>query len=164
MVNESWRLCPWADALYAHDHAWWAASKGREFEGLKIAGEKRAADDFGLHHVRVRAGDDRIVLDCPGEIGSGGNSGFQALNLAVAWGARRIALVGFDLSLDGGKHWHGSHARGLHNPTESALSIWRKRLDAAAPHLERIGCEIINASPRSALNAYRKAPLEALWN
>lgn len=162
-VNESWRLCPWADVLYAHDYDWWNISGGRAYEGLKIAGQKRAADEFGLRHVRVRSGDDRILTEYPGEVGSGGNSGFQAINLAVAFGVTRIALVGFDLSLARGLHWHGSHARGLRNPTDAATALWRKRLDAAAPTLERLGVEVINTSPTSTLTAYRKAPLEALW-
>jgi hypothetical protein len=27
-INDSWRLVPWADALYAHDHAWWEVWNG----------------------------------------------------------------------------------------------------------------------------------------
>ena len=166
VVNEGWRLCPWADALYAHDFAWWACASPTAFSGLKIAGDPRAGAEFGadgVRWVRIRHGDDRICLDTVGEIGSGGNSGFQALNLALGFGARRIALVGFDMTLDRGVHWHGRHQRGLKNPTETVVALWRKRLDAVAESIARAGAEVINASPHSALTAYRKAPLEDLW-
>ena len=43
-------------------------------------------------------------------IGGGGNSGFQALNLALQWGARKIILVGFDLTDENGLHWYGRNS------------------------------------------------------
>lgn len=156
-INESWRLCPWADALYAHDYSWWSRS-APDFGGLKITGQERAAREFGLEHVKVRSQVHTISLD-PGEVGSGGNSGFQGLNLAVLFGASRIVLVGFDMRWSEGLHWHGRHPKGLNNPSAELVETWRKRLDAVAPALRGMGVEILNASPSSALTAYSMADL-----
>lgn len=94
-----------------------------------------------------------------GRIGSAKNSGFQAVNLAANLGASRILLVGFDMQLDGGSHWHGDHGPGLTNPTGEKIQRWRSDLDAAAPALAEAGVEVINTSRVSALTAYRKADL-----
>jgi hypothetical protein len=47
----------------------------------------------------------------PGALRTGLNSGYQALGLAVAAGAARVVLVGYDLkySPDGRSHWHNEH-------------------------------------------------------
>src|SRR5262245_35163080 len=37
-VNESYQLCPWADAMYGRDGEWWKLKNGvPEFHGLKIS-------------------------------------------------------------------------------------------------------------------------------
>jgi hypothetical protein len=94
-----------------------------------------------------------------GRIGWARNSGFQAVNMAACFGATRIVLVGFDMTLEGGSHWHGDHGTGLSNPTQKRMAEWRRDMDAAASDLARIGVEAINASKVSALVNYRKAPL-----
>mgnify|MGYP002145968013 CR=1 FL=1 len=114
-INDSWRLCPWADVLYGCDVKWWQQNKGLPgFAGMRLAGEKRAAEDYnGIHHIRVMHFDDRLHLDEKGTVGCGGNSGFQALNLALQFGCTRIILVGYDMRLDKGLHWHGAHPKEL---------------------------------------------------
>ncbi len=99
---------------------------------------------------------DEIVVHQFGKVGYGGNSGFQALNLAVQFGCRTIILVGFDMHDRDGIHWHGKHDRGLRNPTTRSLSRWRGVLDAQAEPLKRMGVTVINASMISALEAFPK--------
>jgi hypothetical protein len=82
---------------------------------LKVTADRQAAARYGLQLVKVSEAD-RVCMAQAGVIGSGGNSGFQALNLALQFGARRVILVGFDLNLAGGVHWHGRTPR-LNNPT-----------------------------------------------
>lgn len=95
-------------------------------------------------------------------MGWGGNSGFHALNLAVQFGVSKIILVGFDMSLDHGVHWHGKHV-GLNNPTVRNVDRWRRCIDAAAEPIEALGITVVNTSPVSALQNYPKMSLaEAL--
>lgn len=117
----------------------------------------------GLRQVGIARGRDEILVDEPGVLGDGGNSGFQAINLAVQCGATRLVLVGFDMRLDLGVHWHGKHGRGLNNPTARNLAKWRGVIDRSAPRLAELGVAVINASAVSALEAFPKMSLtEAL--
>ncbi len=93
-------------------------------------------------------------------LGWGGNSGFHALNLAVQFGARRIVLVGYDMTVRNGLHWHGAHPRGMNNPTETNTRRWARVLDDQAERIASLGVEVLNASPVSALTAYRRVKLE----
>jgi len=158
-VNTSWKLAPWADALYACDYAWWKSENGcPEFAGLKITVDARAAGEWSdIRKADIRRGDDRMILNEPGTVGWGGNSGFHALNLAAQFGAGRVLLVGFDMSIG---HWHGKHPTGMNNPREVTLARWRRALDRAAPVLKAAGIEVINCSMASALTAYPKMKFE----
>jgi hypothetical protein len=155
VINESWRRAPWADVLYACDHAWWRHRAGvPEFRGVKIAGDRRASNEgWGVLAVRVRRVD-TMVFGEPDVVGRGGGaSGFQAVNLAVNRGAHRILLVGFDM-LPGRRHWHPDHSGRLRNPTDHLLRLWASALDRAAEPLRARGVEVVNCSPTSALTAY----------
>lgn len=101
-----------------------------------------------------------MVFDEYGEIGWGSNGGFQAINLAVQFGATRIILVGFDMSIDKGVHWHGKHPSPLSNPRQASVDKWRIELDAQAPLLERMGVDVVIGSPWSKLTAYKRVPLQ----
>jgi len=147
--------------LYAADGAYWKADAGaRAFPGLKVTQDARGAAAMGLCCIKVEARMRVMLFDRFGEIGAGGNSGFQAVNLAAQAGASRIVLVGFDLSLARGVHWHGKHGGGLNNPSALNMARWRADLDAAAPMLSALGVEVLNASPHSSLTAFEKRPLE----
>jgi len=106
----------------------------------------------------MRRNDDRLCLE-KGTIGWGGNSGFHCLNLAVQFGAAKIILVGYDMRLDKGIHWHGRHPRGLNNPTDANVRRWRRCIDDAADLIAGLGIRVINASPVSALRTYPKMDL-----
>jgi hypothetical protein len=159
-INNSWRLAPWADALYASDGEWWRAGGGDEFTGLKVS----RSDHAGVRQVRLRAEPggrwcNRILTDHAGEVGAGGSSCFQALNLAVQFGARCIALVGCDGRVDLGNHWHPDHAGELRNPHQATADLWVRSFDDAAEELGSLGVEVTNCSPVSALTKFKKASL-----
>jgi len=176
-VNNSWQLCPWADVLYACDFSWWRLNRGvPEFSGLKISQHgscKYHFPDIKLVQC-VRSSEahksDTIRTDKKGVIGWGRNGGFQALNLAVQFGSKKIVLVGFDMTLAHGLHWHGKHPtmiktnngqqRGLFNPRDKQVGEWRKAMDGAKAVLDRLGVTVINCSQVSALKAYPKMKFE----
>ena len=151
-INESWRRAPWADALYACDATWWKARAPDEtaFQGLRITQD--AAYDGALR-VPLVSGDD-LILDRPA-IGSGGNSGFQALNLALHFGARRVVLLGIDgAATTGARHWHGDHGDGLANPLPRTFEAWRAAWRAAAAQCQALGVAVVNCSPGTAVDAF----------
>lgn len=161
-INTSWKLAPWADILFACDHSWWKNSKGcPEFAGLRVTVDKYAVRQFpNIYLVNCRKPDDRIVLDEIGTVGWGGNSGFHCLNLAVQFGCSKVVLVGFDMTVAYGLHWHGKHPVGMNNPSTRNIERWRRAVDAAAKVIEPLGVKVINCSPISALQNYPKMALE----
>ena len=85
-------------------------------------------------------------------IGGGCNSGFQALNLAVLWGADRVIFTGLDMH---GTHWHGKHKTpGLNNPGESMFRAAVMAFKRAAEQCRGLGVEVVNASPGSRVDAF----------
>lgn len=155
-------MAPWADVLYACDEAWWKKYSGvPDFSGLKISHDGyRSPQEWNLRRIKIIRNDDRMHLSSFGVVGWGGNGGFHSLNLAAQFGAKRIVLVGFDMRLDMGLHWHGKHVSGLQNPTVTNVNRWRRCLDLAAPVLADAGVEVVNASMQSALSAFPKMRLE----
>jgi hypothetical protein len=157
-VNSSWRLAPWADILFACDYAWWARTEGwQDFEGLRLTVDARAAREWGLGYVHCLKPDPRIQLGPKGTVGWGGNGGFHVLNLAIQFRAARVLLVGYDMRVDQGLHWHGAHPAGLSNPKARNVEYWRRCVDGAARVAAAEGVEVLNCSPVSALRRFPKA-------
>lgn len=157
VINSSWRLAPWADVLFACDFSWWAKTTGwQDFPGLKLCTEERASREFQTGHVRCMKSDDRVILEPLGTVGWGGNSGFHCLNLAIQMRVKRVLLVGYDMRIDGGLHWHGPHPDGMSNPRRGAIERWRRVVDGAARVAAERGIEVLNCSPVSALRNYPK--------
>lgn len=158
VVNTTYRMAPWARHLYACDRWWWAhnlVDVRRDFRGELWTQDRAAAEEFGLSYVESRRLPG-LGKDC---IHQGGNSGYQAINLAYLWGAKTIVLLGFDMSPDGHKtHWHEPHANGVNSPYET----WVKRFDALAADLEREGVRVLNASRRTALRCFERIDASAL--
>jgi hypothetical protein len=160
-VNDAYRLFPFARVLYACDARWWEVHQGcPAFSGEKWSShgeaarirhndKRAAAEKFGLSLVRGRDGDGFSFE--PGVIHYGSNSGFQAINLALQMGARRIVLVGFDMHANNGRHFFGDHPAPLRNNASYANFI--KPFERAAKKLPA-GIEIFNATPGSALRCF----------
>jgi hypothetical protein len=153
VVNNTFRLAPWADLLYAADAAWWAQTpKAFGFDGLKVSCEPVR----GLLHLR-NAGrfgysDD---ADC---VHTYGNSGAQAIQIAAKAGAARILLLGFDMH---GTHWHGLHPKPLRNTTPELMGAWCHNMKQLATELALRAVDVLNCTPGSALTCFPGSTLEA---
>ena len=159
VINSSWKLAPWADVLYACDYAWWAQHGGvPAFSGLKVSIDGRAASmpEWNIRHLLSNRGDDRIVLNESGRVGWGGNSGMHAFNFSVQTCPSKIILVGFDMTIKYGLHWHGKHDGNLNNPSPNNIGRWIKALDAAAGTVASVGVKVFNCSHVSELKKYPK--------
>ena len=154
-VKESAFMAPYADVLYAADTDWWDM-KGRWdwFQGEKWTLSSEASIKYGLNFIEY---DNQIAWsDTQGLISSGGNSGFQALNLAVLQGAETVFLLGYDMGHGGGqKHWWDKDM-----PRESRNSDyhkWIERFNKAAPLIK---AKVINCSPNTALTCFPRMTIQ----
>ncbi len=153
-------LAPWADVLYAADAKWWNCYKDRAlaFQGLKVT--LKSAVPF-KEVLSLNQSPQRVFDERPTHIASGGNSGYQALHLAVHFGAKQIWLCGFDMvSSDKRRHNHDNHPPRLNSRPN--FSSWLFAFNRLAPLLAAKGIKVWNCSPKSALKMFPKADLRHL--
>lgn len=169
-VNNGYAIAPWADVLYFCDDRWWQwhHRKVGDWQGLivRLAG---GLHDFGDKRIKVMKNDNQDGQSHGGLAKSrdalrpGMNAGYQAINLAVHLGARRILLLGFDMQakLEGGlrrTHWFGSHPGGVSDTAWEHMLPWFKTL--VAPLAER-GIELLNCTPGSRIRCFPHASIES---
>lgn len=181
VVNDAYLLAPWADVHYAADakwHRWHTQGIEKPLIGLSAAEVRERWAAFAGERCSIQSSaphvDERVhllrnkhfPLVQDGEISTdplllttGRNSGFQALNLAILAGARRILLLGYDGApgADGRAHWHGEHPEVA---LASQYEAFRRSFSAAERSIEAVGVTVINCSPGSAINSFPKSALE----
>jgi hypothetical protein len=88
------------------------------------------------------------------------NSGIGAIALAIAGGAKRVVLLGYDCQLTDGKaHWHDDHVKGLGNA--NGINKWPQ---AFAEFAKTVDIEVINATRQTALTCFKRMDLESVIN
>lgn len=157
-VNDAYRIAPWADVLYFCDDKWWRwhGKKLGAWTSLivKLAGGEH---DFGDPRIKVMRNVDTGGLCTQRDgLNTGRNSGFQAINLAVHLGAKRIVLLGFDMGaqVDAGRlktHWFGDHPGGTSDRVYDSMLPW---FDTIVQPLAKLGIEVFNATPGGRLRAF----------
>lgn len=161
-IKEVVDLCPWAEICYGCDAPWWISRSGLpKFSGLKLFHGVQAANcGKNMRRIEIEISRDDVLVEQPLKVGNGGCSGFQALNLAVQFGATDVILVGFDLHERGGNHWYGRNKwPNASNPMQSNYNRWNKGFASARPTLARLGISVVNASPDSQLEGFPKKSL-----
>lgn len=157
-VNNAYQLAPWASALYAADYKWWVWHKGCPgFTGLKYTVTRPTIRVFRDVRLLRRSGEDGIDRK-PDALRMGRNSGYQALNLAVHLGAKRIILLGFDMQRgpQNEAHWHGEHP----DFSRSPFPIFIRKFETAVKPLQQAGIAVVNCSRQTALHCFPEQPLE----
>lgn len=176
VINDGYRMAPWADALYAADHRWWiSAPVGFDLPHIELSRcvKRRICCDpgtcemFGVEYVShlpgIGLGDDGIV--------TGNMSGTSGINIAANEGAKRILLLGFDMR---GKHWFGDHPDTVEIPTphgeprieymntvtEDDFQYARDELSVMAAELRVRGIEVINCSRDTSLTCFPRATIQ----
>jgi hypothetical protein len=154
VVNDNYKLAPWADVLYAADPEWWDLHQGApSFKGSRVTQDAGAARRWRLHYIESidRQG---FSLE-PGRIHRGDNSGFQAVNLAVLANCSPIVLLGFDMKMGAKRHWFGDHPGALNKA--SPYKLFAAAFNEAAQRHPDI--EVLNATRDTGLDCYPKVSL-----
>jgi hypothetical protein len=161
VVNDNYKLAPWADVLYAADYLWWKEHP----EALKFAGRRVTIMPIGCSTIEfpelryLENGGYGGLDPRPTHIRTGKNSGYQAIHIAAHLGVRKILLCGFDMrEVKGKKHWFGEHPPSI-NKTQP-FNVWISLFNVLAPMLRAKGIEVINCTPESALRCFKEESLE----
>jgi hypothetical protein len=196
VVNSSYLFAPWADVLFFTDNGWYEKHKDlvRDWPGLVVTMSKQAKrelDDPALKRTTPRilrvkgCGDpdaqprqriaDGVLPKVPKfppigspEIQQGRNSGATAVSLAIAMGAAKVAMLGYDCRVvNGREHCHdeygsravdGAAPRGrdwslYDNEFKRAFNGWNESALAS-------GVSIVNCTDGSAITEFPFAKLE----
>lgn len=155
-VNDTYRLAPDADMLYAADESWWQQyPEAKFFPGLKVS--------IGMNQKAKPLFDDQLLLlysgedgfdECTSNLRTGGNSGYQAVHIAIHAKARRILMFGFDMHGKNGLHWFGRHPAPLRNTVDYDFQKRVIRFRALAEAAKTQNVEIINCCLGSAIDAF----------
>jgi hypothetical protein len=160
-VNDAWTLAPWATAIMASDAGWWIHNACmKQFPGLKFCLEKSAALHCKNVVVLKRTGDEGLELD-PTGLRTCRNSGGAAINLAVHFGAKRIVLLGYDMSTPHGlkrEHFFGQHKFPLRGG--SPYPMFRETFRKMTQPLIDAGVQVVNCSRYTELDAFPTRALE----
>lgn len=155
--NQALDLAPWADVLYAPDHKWWDVygPQAMRFEALKLTLRRTYQHDVQwLEQSGATAIDDR-----PFALVHGGNAGYQAVQLAAHFGARRVLLLGFDMRDVDGKRRRQTYPREL--DARQRYALWLSHFERLAPHMRARGVDVVNCTPNSALLCFRFSTVDA---
>ncbi|MCK1568982.1 hypothetical protein IVB08_34555 [Bradyrhizobium sp. 173] len=163
-VNSSAVLAPWADVLFFTDSGWYEPRRDlvANWAGLVISMSRTAKRELPDKVKRVQGEGDPQALPGfsrgPHVIQQGRSSGHTAVSLAIALGAARVVLLGYDMRFVGGReHCHDEYK----GPRD--VEIYQREFvpgfagwDEAA---RAVGVEVVNATEGSALKEFRFASL-----
>ena len=158
VINDGYKLAPWAFALYAADSKWIEWHDGApSFRGHKYSIESQQTTTRPGWAVLRNTGYVGLDLE-PKCLRTGFNGGYQAINLAVHLGAKRIVLLGYDMAPapNGLGHWFGEHPDGTVSPYQQM----REAFDTLVEPLAAEGISVVNSTRRTALTAFPCVPLD----
>lgn len=157
-VNVAYKFGGWVDMIFFGDAGFWSKHKYSlsVYPGIKVTTTLDAVVIKQLLKSQVRFG----LAKEPNKLIWNGNSGAAAINLAVHTGVRQIILLGFDMNLGekGNQHWHKEYI-----PQKAPQLAFKKHLACfpkVAEDAKSMRVEILNASPNSAINEFKKVNLK----
>lgn len=147
VTNTTFRLAPWADIVFGMDLMWWEMHH-KEIEAI-CTGRKmstsHAARAYGAESIVYVAWKPQAL-----------NSGAAAIQLAIASGASKVVLLGYDCKTTGGKmHFFGDHPKGIGNG--GSLKRWPKHFKDVS---REVGNKVVNATRQTALTCFPRVELD----
>ena len=167
-INNAYQITDKLTYHYACDTKWWRNHYVQTHAHTYKYSLKKDKGDEGYKDVRQMERGHRNCLSSEWPIlCTGGNSGYQVVNLAYLLGYTKIILLGYDMQNTNGRcHWHGNHQFcGSTNPAKNTFKKWREDFNKMANIIEKMDLQVINSTRKTALECFPKVPLEeVLWS
>lgn len=172
-VNMAYKIGMWIDIIFFGDGGFYL--KNREdlasFPGLVVSCNSKV--NSKIHEgdrVKFIQKDNRTPRGLTTRkncVSWNGNSGAAAINLAVQLGVKKIMLLGFDMNLGptGGQHWHSLYASANRKDKSLHKLPFHRHMLGFGPmkkQAHKLGIEILNVNPNSAINEFKKVELKDL--
>lgn len=167
-VNNAYRIGNWIDVLFFGDASWHLlhGKAVNVWPGLRVTCSPKFANytDKQAHGIKFLQRDPNKthgITKQTTKLSWNNNSGAAGINLAYHFGANRILLLGFDMALSptGCSHWHGSH-QPVGKKVTSPFARHLRGFPAIAEDAKKLGIEILNVNPNSAIDVFRKVSLK----
>jgi len=158
-INSAHLTYPDADILFFADQRWWTdvGSKEPAFGGRIVTTSNGGPRDvYRLQKIDPGKG----LATKPTQVALSRTSVSGAIGILVHLGCARIVLLGVDgkVASDGERHHHGG--KYPWPMVKACFDRHAAEFKAIAPSLAKLGVEVINVNPASAIDVWPKVPFE----
>lgn len=161
-VNAAFMLGDWIEMVIFGDKKFFNRyhKELADFPGLKISCNSKF-DDKRIRWVRNLKKEKKMtgIADRSDSVCWNKNTGAAAISVAANAGAKQIILLGFDMNTDsktGAQWWHTVYTKGNLARNKLPFSRHLRSFPDIAKDAKRRGIEILNASPNSAIEVFKK--------
>ena len=169
-VNVVFLIGDWMDIVFFGDGGFFQRYKEQlaAWKGLKVCCHQDVENQPWVKFVEKDRKHSRGISTRPDKVSWNGNSGSAAISIAAWAGAKRIFLLGFDMTLgpDQYQHFHNQYNRGpIVREDQIAklhFGIHLLGFPEIARDAKKMNIEIINVSPTSQISEFRKISLKEL--
>ena len=175
-VNAAFLLGIWVDMMFFGDSGFYRTNRKEiilNFNKLHISCSPRLKDDYKSERLKYIPRNNKKLYGITTKkdmVSWNKSTGACAINLAYHLGAKRIILLGFDMDLyENNRHWHKlySYKHPSRKPKQGVRGTlktpFHRHLEAF-PHIrkdaDKLGIEILNVSPLSKIEAFKKVELK----
>jgi len=173
-INNVYQIGSWIDIVFFGDCSWYNVHRNAlaRFSGLKVSCCRRFegwkdSDNREMLYMKKDGDIRQGITTKQGHVSWNSNSGLAAISMAVQLGVKRIFLLGFDMcARERYSHWHGHHDHVGRVRRRLNYTALINRTARVASDAERLGLEILNVNPKSAIPYFPKITLEEAleWN
>ena len=169
-VNVAYLIGDWIDLVFFGDSGFFLQNQKElaKFPGLKVSSHPKVRDTSWVKFLPRDSEHPKGISSNPKKVSWNSNSGAAAISIAAHAGANRIILLGFDMKLNAAedKHWHTLYGHPDKKDERRKRKMPFRRHLLGFPEIakdaKRMGIEIINACPDSAIECFRKATVKEL--
>ena len=171
-INVAFQIGDWIDMCFWGDKNFYLQYREKisQFPGIKASCCHPGSVQDWVKFIEKDTEHPRGISTRPNAVSWNHNSGSAAISIAAWAGAKRIILLGFDMTIGEDKrmHFHDVYNRGAID-TDDKLRKWQGTFDRHLRNFPYIamdakvkGIEIINASPNSMIPDFPKCSLKDL--
>lgn len=173
-VNIAFLLGNWIEVAFFGDGGFFLKNRKdlANYTGLKVScSPKINSVRFKTDNIKYLTRDrdrPRGISRNPHKVSWNSNSGAAAISLAAHTGVKRIILLGFDMkcAADNSQHWHNKYGRSPGQEIKRPHRLPFRRHLLGFPQIakdaEKMGIEILNASPDSEIDVFKKVKVKEL--
>jgi hypothetical protein len=167
-INVSYLIGEWVDVAFFGDMNFFLQHQERlaKFPGLKVCCHPQIEKHKWIKYLARDNTKNKGISNTPQQVCWNHNSGSAAISFVTHAGAKKIVLLGFDMKLNGKEqqHWHDLYGRianrNFKKPQHMPFERHLRGFSEIAKDAKRLGVEIINVSPDSAIQEFERISVE----